>query len=605
MEKHSALLSHEDQRLLALYDLNLLDTPDEERFDRITKLVARFFKTPTALISLVDQERQWFKSRVGMDACETRREIAICHHAIKEDEFMVINDLSLDPRFSKNPLVTEQKMRFYAGAILKSPSGHALGTLCILDTKPRNFSGTELISLLEFAKLAERELNEGSRLESWRKHLLQQTLSDPCSKLPGRHLFLEQSRTLLSVMNEAAIVVIGIDDYALSALDLSREEQSELNRQIAAQIRELFRSAKISGDLGDGRYCGLLPVNLPKNKRPGSLYLQDGINSLHKAFSQPLLANGKSIIPTVGVSVYPKDGDHPEQLLIKADLARPKRAANEPAAMAVFSAEHIAERQRSIELESRLREAIHNQSLSLSYQPKFCLATGRICGVEALLRWNDPLLGRIGPDVFIPIAEETGLIQNMTTWVMNRAWQQLPDLRRSLGIEGLTVAINLSAYDLLRPGFPEWVERSLRSQNITGQSIVFEITESSLVADIPQANQNMMALKGLGITFHIDDFGTGYSNLSQLHQLPLDALKVDKSFVSQLGVSSNGDIVCKSIINLAKSLGLGVIAEGVETREQLQMLNHLGCTAIQGFLLAKPMSAGDLQSLSTTFPAIA
>ncbi|KPQ27286.1 MAG: EAL domain protein [Marinobacter excellens HL-55] len=592
------LSSEEDQRLFELHDLNLVDSPDEERFDRITKLAATFFRVPTSLISLVDRKRQWFKSRVGMAACSTPREIAICHHAIREDEFMVVNDLSLDPRFCDNPLVTDQQMRFYAGAVLRSVNGHALGTLCILDTRPREFSKEQLASLLEFARLAERELNEGSRLESWREHLLQQTLFDPCSKLPGRRFFLEQSRTLLTRMNAAAMVVIGIDDYALSALDLSREEQSKLNKQLADNIRAVFKDAKISGDLGDGRYCGLLPVDSPKAAQ--SISFQDGVNNLQKAFSQPLQAGGRSIAPSVGISLYPKDGENPEQLLIKADLARPKRAAGQPAAVTMFSSEDIAEQQRSAIVESRLRGAIHNDSLSLFYQPKYCLASGSICGVEALLRWNDPVIGKIGPDEFIPIAEGTGLIQDITTWVIKRAWQQLPDLTRSLGVDVLTVAINLSASDLLRPGFPEWVEQSLRSQKISGQSIVFEITESSLVADIPQATKNMMALKALGITFHIDDFGTCYSNLNQLHQLPLDALKVDKSFVNQLGVLSNGDIVCKSIIALAKSLGLRVIAEGVETKEQLKTLTELGCTAVQGFLLGKPMDANELHNLPTT-----
>ena len=595
----------ESQRLFDLYDLNILDTPGEERFDRLTSLAAKFFQAPTALISLIDRERQWFKSKLGMKASETPREVAVCHHAIKEHEFLVVNDLSLDARFCNNPLVTDQNMRFYAGAVLKSLNGHALGTLCIIDTKPRHFSETELASLLEFAKLAERELNEGARLEGWREHMLRQTLFDPCSKMPGRRFFLEQSRALLTGMDEAAIVVIGIDDYALSALNLSREEQSKLNKQIAAHIRVLFENASISGDLGDGRYCGLLPVNLPKDVTEGSIGFQDGINLLQESLSQPLQLAENRIIPTVGVSVYPKDGENPEQLLIKADLARPKRSTGQPGTVAVFSFENIAEQQRSAELESRLREATHNESLSLHYQPKYCLADGLICGVEALLRWNDPLLGKIGPDEFIPIAEEHGMIQDITTWVIDRALRQLPDLISAIDVGGLTMAINLSASDLLRQGFPEWVEQRLKSRNIAGQSIVFEITESSLVADIPMAQRNMLALKALGITFHIDDFGTGYSNLGQLHQLSLDALKVDKSFVNQLGVKSNGDIVCRSIIALAKSLGLKVVAEGVETPEQLKTLTDLECTAVQGFLLSKPISARDLLNVPTTISGVA
>ncbi|WP_372988074.1 putative bifunctional diguanylate cyclase/phosphodiesterase [Marinobacter sp.] len=585
----------ESRRLFELQSLDILDTPDEDRFDRITRLASAFFKAPTALVSLVDQNRQWFKSRVGMDACETSRNIAVCHYAIEEKRFLVVNDLSRDPRFHDNPFVKDQGMRFYAGAVLRSTSGYAVGTLCILDTKPREFSDQELDFLLQFAQLVERELNEGTRLESWRNQLFQQTLFDPCSELPGRRLFLEQSRALMSSIQQAAMVVVRINNYAISALDLSLEEQTLLNREIADHIRSLFDNASVSGDLGDGRYCALIAITNPETESTDNLQHQRYLQELQVAFSQPFTLDGRSIIPTVGISLYPGDGENPEQLLIKSDLARPKRAL--PGTVSFYCSETAALHQRSVDIETRLREATRNESLTLCYQPKYCLADGKICGVEALLRWHDPSLGRIGPDEFIPVAEKTGLIHEITSWVMERAWQQVPELRQYLKTENIAVAINLSAQDLLKPAFPEWVERALRWHNLSGDSVVFEITESSLVEDIEQAKQNMMALKKLGITFHIDDFGTGFSNLSQLHQLPLDALKVDKSFVNQLGESVDGDIVCRSIIALAKSLNLRVIAEGVENAVQLKTLTELGCDAVQGFLLARPMEARALERL--------
>jgi EAL domain-containing protein (putative c-di-GMP-specific phosphodiesterase class I) len=593
----------ESRRLFELQSLDILDTPDEDRFDRITRLTAAFFQAPTALVSLVDHNRQWFKSRFGMEACETSRDIAVCHYAIEEEQFLVVNDLSRDPRFQENPFVTDQGMRFYAGAVLRSMSGYALGTLCILDTKPRDFSDKDVACLLQFAQLVERELNEGARLESWRNQLFQQTLFDPCSELPGRRLFLEQSRALMNRIQQAAMVVVRINNYAISALDLSLDEQTLLNREIADHIRSLFDNASVSGDLGDGRYCALIPITNPETESTDDPQHPRYLQELQAAFSQPFTLDGRSIIPTVGISLYPGDGENPEQLLIKADLARPKRAL--PGAVSFYCSETAALHQRAVDIETRLREATRNESLTLCYQPKYCLADGKICGVEALLRWHDPSLGRIGPDEFIPVAEKTGLILEITSWVMERAWQQLPQLRQYLKTDNIAVAINLSAQDLLKPAFPQWIERALRWHNLSGDSVVFEITESSLVEDIEQARQNMMALKKLGITFHIDDFGTGFSNLSQLHQLPLDALKVDKSFVNQLGESVDGDIVCRSIIALAKSLNLRVIAEGVENTVQLKTLTELGCDAVQGFLLARPMEARALERLPLALSDIA
>lgn len=589
-------------RLFDLSNLDILDTPQEERFDRITNLAARFFETPTALVSLVDQNRQWFKSKIGLEEPETPRSIAICHHAIREEAHLVVNDLSVDPRFKDNPLVKDKGMRFYAGAVLKSVNGNAVGTLCIIDNKPREFSDFDLDSLQKFAAMAEKELNESVRLEAWHKQLLQETLFDPCSKLPGRRLFLEHSRILMSRTHKAAVVVIGINDYALSAMDLSQSEAEQLQSQLAERINELFGDALVSGDLGDGRYCGLFEVESTSDAEPQFTDLKGQVERLKKTFSQPLHTDQHNVLPTVGISLFPDDGMDPEQLLIKADLARPKNIKADSRPIAIFSPDLVAEKRRSVELSARLRDAVANDSLELHYQPKYCLATSEICGVEALLRWKDPILGWIGPDEFIPIAESTGQIEELTRWVMERAWKDLPALRRLLGADDLTVAINLSAQDLLRPGFADWVQKGLDRHNVSGDSVVFEITESSLIENIGQTKRNMMSLKSLGVTFHIDDFGTGYSNLGQLHDLPLDALKVDKRFVSQLGVSTNGEIICKSIINLAKSLSLRVIAEGVETPEQFEALSRLECNAVQGFLMARPMGLGVIGGVSTKLP---
>lgn len=578
----------ETGRLLDLYSLDILDTQPEERFDRITRLAAAFFAAPIALVSLVDRDRQWFKSNQGLPLQETTRDTAVCSHAIEERDILVIPDMAIDPRFSESPLVTEEGLRFYAGAILRSAKRQPLGTLCILDTVPRNFPRDKREQLLDFAQLAERELNEGTRLEQLKSELLQHALYDPNSGFATKRLFLEKVETCLSGADKAAMVILGIPDYRTATMDLSSGDQIRLKRELAQRVNRLFQSADVVGDLGDGRYSALFLMEPDTSGTSGTRLRERGLQTLKREFSMPLSSSGGTFLPTIGISIYPDDGEEAMQLLTKAELARPRKSSSLKDPMAVFSKYRAAEIKRASDIESRLRLAVDNGSLSLHYQPKFILGERVPQGYEALLRWNDPVLGFIGPDEFIPIAEKNGLIQTISSWVVEQALEDWPKICAFTGNPETTVAINVSANDLVRPGFSDWVAGSIRTRNISASAIIFEITESSLISDIDLTSKTMRELRKLGVNFHIDDFGTGFSNLNQLHQLPLDALKVDRSFVSQLGRSENGETVCRSIIGLAKSLGLKVIGEGVETRDQLQKLADLNCDAFQGFLFGRP-----------------
>ncbi|MDR9469512.1 EAL domain-containing protein, partial [Marinospirillum sp.] len=205
------------------------------------------------------------------------------------------------------------------------------------------------------------------------------------------------------------------------------------------------------------------------------------------------------------------------------------------------------------------------------------------------VRWYDTDLGEISPADFIPIAENTDIIRDLTDWVLAAVCHQYARWREEGVADGVTVAVNLSADDLLRPNFFQWLQALLVHTGTPASALILEITESSLIDNVELAAEHIREAKALGLSVHIDDFGTGYSSLSQLHRLPLDALKVDRSFVNEIGKHTTGEMVTTAIISLAKSLQLSVVAEGIETQAQLAELRKLGCDTVQGFLLARPL----------------
>jgi len=592
----------ENQRLDELYSLDLLDSAPEERFDRLTRLARHIFDVPFALVSLVDQDRQWFKSRQGLAITETPRSIAICDHAIQESSHLIVPDLATDARFAHNPMVTgSPHFRFYAGVVLRSDEGQPLGTLCILDSEPRaGLDDKQLALLMELGSMVEREMNQEHRLDHWRQSLVQRTLYQP-DGLPGEQLFCEQSGKALENTSEAAMVVLGVNEYALSILELSSTEHAQLNQELAKRVASLFRLADHIGTLGNGRYAALFILDNKAALRATTNRQRRHLaaRALQAEFSRPLKVANRRVYPTLGISLFPGNADCVEQLLLKAELARPGKMTGANRAIGFYSSDEEAQLQRSAFIETRLRQAIADNQLRMNYQPKFDLASGRISGLEALVRWHDPVLGEVSPADFIPIAERSDIIRDLTDWVLAAVCHQYARWSEAgLGAD-ITIAVNLSADDLLRPNFLHWLRALLEHTGMPARALVLEITEGSLIDNVALAAEHIREAKALGLSVHIDDFGTGYSSLSQLHRLPLDALKVDRSFVNEIGRCSTGEMVTHAIIGLAKSLRLSVVAEGIETDAQLEALRKLGCHHVQGFLLSRPLEAPAVSGLLT------
>jgi diguanylate cyclase (GGDEF)-like protein len=318
-------------------------------------------------------------------------------------------------------------------------------------------------------------------------------------------------------------------------------------------------------------------------------------NACTEAFRQPITQDALEFYaaPSVGLAVYPDDGPDVSTVLKNADTAMYQSRAGSTGAVASYSAAMSSRMRDWLELEGRLRRAVHDGLLSLVFQPKFSIAEGRLVGVEALLRWQDEEYGDISPTRFVEIAEDSGLILDMSSWVVRAACQQM---RKWLDLGyRVPVAINVSGKELLHGDPARVVEAHARSAGVPTSLIEIEITESLLVKDSARVQGALQKLRRLGCRIALDDFGTGYSSLAYITRFPPDRIKIDKAFVRDVDRSASDAAIANAILSLAASLNLTVTAEGVERPGQLQWLRDRGCHEAQGFLLSRPLNPADFE----------
>ncbi|MFA7388620.1 MAG: GGDEF domain-containing phosphodiesterase, partial [Thiohalobacteraceae bacterium] len=305
------------------------------------------------------------------------------------------------------------------------------------------------------------------------------------------------------------------------------------------------------------------------------------------------------VTPSIGIALYPQDGHSTQELVMNADAAMYRSKENGRNNFQFFNKDISHGAQERLELSNLLRGALARREFSLHYQPQIALDDGRVIGFEALLRWHCDVRGLTPPNLFIPILEETGLILPVGEWVLNAAcrWAAaLPDT----GDGAPSIAVNLSARQFRQPDLAGMVAAALQASGLPAERLELEITESSLV-DVEAHLATMDALKQLGVRLSIDDFGTGYSSLSYLKRFPVDRLKIDASFVRDVADDPDDAAIVTTIIGLAHNLGMRVIAEGVETERQLQILQEQCCDEIQGYLIARPLTEQDLPAWRTTW----
>lgn len=596
--------ANEGRRLRALRRLRLLDTPAEEVFDEITRLCAELLDMPIALVSLVDERRQWFKSRVGLDARETSRAVSFCGHAINHSDTFIVEDATRDPRFADNPLVRGPwHLRFYAGVPLTLTGGEAVGTLCVIDRVPRQLGALQktLLEVLARKIVTELELRQRvGALEEEIAHrrdmevrIMHLATRDPLTGLPNRAALIDRLRQGIKVAERdghmLAFFFLDLDRFKLINDTLGHPVGDGLLQRVGKRLTELLRDSDTIARLGGDEFAVILP-------KVGSVEDAQSVGGkILEVLREPMQIGGHLLRADcgVGLALYPVHGDSDELLIRHADLALYEAKRSGVHQWRMFEPAMNDAAVRRVTLEGELRDALAGNELALHYQPQVSLENGHLTGMEVLVRWRHPQRGLLSPTQFISLAEETGLIWELGRQVMETACAQWAAWRAK-GIRVPRLAVNVSPAQL-RPELVGQVRDCMIRHGIGEGVLELEITESALTADGPQVLKLLNTLTDMGVGIAVDDFGVGYSSLALLRRLPLGCLKVDKSFIDEMTTSHQDITIVEAVLRMGHGLGLRTVAEGVETPEQRDALRMLGCQYAQGYLISRPLSAADFE----------
>lgn len=445
--------------------------------------------------------------------------------------------------------------------------------------------------LMRPVELAQMVRRSTRALEIANHHLKQQATHDSLTGL-GNRIRLEHDLNL-SIGNgqhqsvQFAVMLLDLDDFKSINDSLGHRAGDAMLQEVAQALERCVRPMDAIYRLGGDEFVIVL-------NQLGDVDVAGATaRKILAAVAQPHLIQGQQIQLTtsLGVVIYPQDASDAESLLSLADVAMYRAKKSGRNQMAFFSPalDHAA--QTRLQLVDQLREAVKTEAFELHYQAKVDIASGRTIGAEALLRWRHPVRGLVSPAEFIPLAEETGLIVSIGEWALHTACIQAMSWSRSLDMR-LTIAVNLSAKQFQDPALLEKVRQALACSGLPASRLELEITESMMMHKPEEAAATMRALRQLGVHLAVDDFGTGYSSLGYLSRFPIQCLKIDRSFVQNVPDSKADSTIARTIVSLGKSLGLTVVAEGVETQAQLDFLQQHGCHIAQGYLLGRPLESG-------------
>ncbi|MDR9440298.1 MAG: bifunctional diguanylate cyclase/phosphodiesterase, partial [Halomonas sp.] len=447
---------------------------------------------------------------------------------------------------------------------------------------------------LAFGILTLRARERHRRAEEKIEHL---AFFDQLTGLPNRNKLLDAIgqavEGLRSGGTQVSVLNLNVVRFSDIQSGIGVRKADDLLRQLAARLQQALHGGELLSRIGGDEFAVLLREGDAAQARACGKRIEQALIPPFQQAGIPI-----SVQVWVGAAIAPDDGVDPEVLLLRSGIAA-RQTRNNLDSFSLYAGPTEAESPRHLALISELREAIEEKQLILHYQPRIDLGNGRITGVEALVRWQHPERGLIPPSQFIPIAEQTGLIRPLTYGVLDAALHQCCIWKR----QGYTmpVAVNVSVSNFNDPDFLKRIEEMLQTWNVGADLLQLEITESVLMEEPARTHDLLIRLKGRGISVSIDDFGTGYSSLSYVASLPIEALKIDASFVSQMLGSERTRSVVSATIALAHSLGIKTVAEGVETKEQVEMLIAMDCNEIQGFFFCRPVEAEELRRWTAGF----
>ena len=702
-------------RLAALRQYKIVDTPPEPEFDHIVRLAADLFHVPTALVSLVDDDRQFFKARVGFEACDSSRKVSFCAHTLLKDDVLVIPDAQVDPQFKDNALVTGAPfVRFYAGAPLKTPSGHRIGSLCIIDTMPRRPLTTHEKGLLTGLARITMDHLERKRLETLKRASMQMAAATPdaiiCSGPDGRVSFWNAAAERMfgfarsEIMGQPMDIIIPLEHRAAHAAGMARVQAGgprhlagktveitalrkdcstfpvELSlalwrddsgvqagsimrdlterHQSRERLRILTHFDRLTGlpnrvrflerideALGSVGRFSVLKIGFDKFKLVnGSLGMAAGDLVLKIAAERVRAAAGpEDIVARLGADEFGilrighNDRSEADSLAanVLSSLAEPydlggprthlrvsvgtvlcptlasfddadavlkaallalqeaKKGGGNRAEVFHTGLSQLADNRQRIDEE--LRQAATLGQFELFYQPQVCLADSKVNGAEALLRWRHPDRGVLAPAAFLPVLETSDISIDVGRWILRTACRFAAEMTR--GGKPIRIGVNLFAAQLQDPQLEADVMASLGEAGLPPDLLELEITETTMLGVEADIIAPLRRLRAMGVKLAFDDYGTGYASLSLLKRYPLTRLKIDREFVRNLESDSDDAAIVKAVLAMGKSLGLEVIAEGIETIAQAALLMGFKCIDAQGYLFGKPMPGSQFEDL--------
>jgi diguanylate cyclase (GGDEF)-like protein len=520
-----------------------------------------------------------------------------CGAAVQQGQSITVSDSADDERW---PAWCEIARTHNVSACWTIPviagSGTVLGVLALYATQPLHPTTNDLLLLdttsqLMALALEQRQLND---------QIVYHTSHDTLTHLPNRTGFIEQVQQALHQAQEhdnlVAICFIDLDRFKQINDTLGHAVGDEILSQTAARFSEAVQAPDTLARIGDDTFALLLTH--PRT-------IQDAMRSaqhLQTMLIMPFDIGARELFITasIGISIYPQDGTDTHTLLRNADNAMHRAKTSGFNTVMCFTPQMTSLAVERLDLEHQLRLALERGDLRLHYQPQIDVTSGRIIGVEALMRWQHPERGMVSPGQFIPLAEESGLIVPIGFWALTEACRQAVAWQQA-GMPPIRVAVNVSAVQLAQEDFVDHVQTALLQSGLHPNLLELEMTESVLMSDREAHGQRLKELRAMGVRVSIDDFGTGYSSLAYLHHFPVDGLKIDQSFVRIIDTETTGmtdpRALVQGIATLARSFRLRVIAEGVENREQLDFLSQIDCDEAQGFLFAPALPAAELHAL--------
>jgi PAS domain S-box-containing protein len=696
----------EEKRLEALRSYEILDTEPEREFNLVVQNVAKIFSAPMVRMTLVDEFRTWFKAKVGVSATEAPRETSICNFAIEEDSYLYIKDVRLDDRFKNNKTVVGPPyIRTYVGAVIKTPDGHKIGSLCVIYTDVVEVTGDQIDILIHFSELItellearkrkiqadvlDSVLNVGTtghaivlrdgtfKFASEQFQNITQYSEDDLRKMTVEDLipkgvephhsqyltkeYKEKAKNIfgkpreMEIINkqqkllpvELSVSPIHYGDetaFVASLKDITRRKEREFEQYRLKNFQKLTQipnrrllSTHLYGAIKEDRkffvvnlqFHGLEKINRKYGIQVGSDYilyiatllkqlekencflfhisrldfvfiLQSENNydveilmsKISKLSSQPV-PDMDYIIPVsfnAGVTIYPTDGQDVDTLIHKAYAAMTRSVSKG----AMSYAYHVNELANQTELEDKieyhLEGALARGELELFYQPKVDSESHVFLGAEALIRWNNETLGFVSPADFIPVAENSGLILPIGSWIIDQGCKQVRKLL-DLGYDDFVIALNISPRQVIQDIIMEKLETAMNRYEIDGKYIELEVTEGLFLDGSSTVSVQLDAIKVLDASLALDDFGTGYSSISYLRDYPFDTLKIDQSFIRELDVENESQTsLLHAIVAMGRALNMKIVGEGVEKVEQANFLRDIGCQILQGYHFAKPMA---------------